>query len=131
MKLTKDFYLREFESHDGAATPEWAKDNLKRLSENLQVLRDYVNQPIHISSGYRSTTHNQRIGGVKNSYHTKGKAADITIKDYNPKEVANIIIKLICKGHMRQGGIGLYNGFVHYDIRGYKARWDNSTKHNF
>ena len=32
---------------------------------------------------------------------------------------------------MKEGGVGLYNGFVHYDIRGTKARWDNSSLFNF
>jgi len=25
---------------------------------------------------------------------------------------------------MKQGGLGLYDSFVHYDVRGVKARWD-------
>ena len=26
--------------------------------------------------------------------------------------------------YIPEGGLGIYNTFVHYDIRGYKARWD-------
>ena len=33
------------------------------------------------------------------------------------------IEKLIKEGKMKQGGIGIYKGFIHYDIRGTKARW--------
>jgi len=32
---------------------------------------------------------------------------------------------------MKEGGLGLYNTFVHYDIRGTKARWDYTKKENF
>jgi hypothetical protein len=28
---------------------------------------------------------------------------------------------------MKEGGLGLYNSWVHYDIRGKKIRWDKST----
>lgn len=45
----------------------------------LQPLRDHVKQPIRISSGYRSPEVNRAVGGVKNSQHTKGQAADITL----------------------------------------------------
>ncbi len=37
-----------------------------------------------------------------------------------------LIEDLIDMGHMLQGGLGLYEekGFVHYDIRKTKARWN-------
>jgi hypothetical protein len=41
----------------------------------------------------------------------------------SPAEVKNVIELLISEGRMEQGGIGLYPTFVHYDIRGEKARW--------
>lgn len=131
MKLTEDFNKIEFESRDGSKMPIEVLHNIRKVSKNLQVLRDYIGRPIHINSGYRSPKHNKRIGGVPNSYHTKGMAADITVRGYTPKRLARTIIKLINQGKMEQGGIGLYNGFVHYDIRGYNARWDKSPWYNF
>lgn len=123
MKLTNNFSLEEFESKDGAPTPVKVIENLKLLANNLQVLRDYLGKPIHINSGYRSPKHNRKIGGVKNSQHTLGKAADIVVKGMTPVEVANTIEKLIAQGKMKQGGLGIYSHFVHTDIRGTKARW--------
>lgn len=131
MRLTKNFNTEEFQSHDGAVMPLFARRNIQELANNLQVLRDELKEPIHINSGYRSPEHNRRIGGVPNSQHTKGKAADIVVKSKTPKQLAKTIMKLIKKGKMKQGGIGLYNGFVHYDIRGNKARWDKSSWYNF
>lgn len=131
MKLTKNFNKIEFESKDGAEMPEWVLTNIKELAKNLQVIRDVVGVPVHINSGYRSPQHNKRIGGVRNSKHTKGLAADITVQNYTPKKLARLILKLIKQGKIKQGGVGLYNGFVHYDIRGYKARWDKSPWYNF
>jgi len=45
----------------------------------LQPLRDAMNEPIKIGSGYRCTRLNQAVGGVGNSQHTKGEAADLCI----------------------------------------------------
>ena len=45
----------------------------------LQPLRDAMNEPIKIGSGYRCTRLNQAVGGVGNSQHTKGQAADLCI----------------------------------------------------
>lgn len=45
----------------------------------LQPLRDALQEPIVISSGYRCPQLNKAVGGVANSQHTKGEAADIFI----------------------------------------------------
>lgn len=125
MKLSNNFKLSEFASNDGAETPCNIQLNLKELALNLQVLRDYVGQPIKVNSGYRSPEYNATIpGAAKNSQHIYGKAADIVIDGYRPVQVKAMIEKLISEGKMKQGGIGNYNTFTHYDIRGTKARWD-------
>jgi uncharacterized protein YcbK (DUF882 family) len=87
------------------------------------VLRDAVGKSISITSGYRSPQHNKKIGGAKDSQHVKGMAADIKVAGMTPKEVALVIDGLIESGKMKQGGIGIYASWVHYDIRGTKARW--------
>ena len=131
MKIAKDFYKYEFESKDGAQMPSDVLQNIKQLAKQLQTIRDEIKQPLHINSAYRSSEHNKRIGGVKNSKHVLGLAADITCKNLTPKQLFKVILRLINKGKIKEGGLGLYNGFVHYDIRGYKARWDYSTLLNF
>jgi uncharacterized protein YcbK (DUF882 family) len=80
--------------------------------------------PIKINSAYRSLEHNSKISGASNSsQHLFAKASDIVIESKSPEQVANIIKVLISEGKMKQGGIGVYKTFTHYDIRGYKARW--------
>jgi len=116
MKLTENFNLSEFESKDGAEMPQEVLINITKLACNLQRLRDALNRPIRINSGYRSPSHNEAIGGVKNSQHTKGKAADIVVEGLSPKRVKRAIESLILDGEMLQGGIGLYDTFIHYDI---------------
>lgn len=124
MKLTKNFDSKEFDCKDGTPVPLEFMDNCKEVAENLQVLRDYLKVPVTITgSGYRTPTHNKNVKGVKNSQHLTASAADINAKGYTPKQLGVVIEKLIKEGKMKQGGLGVYAGFVHYDIRGTKARW--------
>jgi uncharacterized protein YcbK (DUF882 family) len=122
-KLTNNFTLQEFNSKCGRDIPNNVLPNIIQLAKNLQVLRDAVGKSISITSGYRSPQHNKKIGGAKDSQHVKGLAADIKVSGMTPKEVALVIEGLIESGKMKQGGIGIYPSWVHYDIRGTKARW--------
>lgn len=52
--------------------------NLIKLAENVfQPLRDYIDKPIRVSSGYRSKELNKLIGGASRSQHSKGEALDL------------------------------------------------------
>ena len=124
MRLTKNFTQREFRSKDGAKMPLDVLDNIKELACNLQVLRDLLGESIKINSGYRSEAHNKAVGGVKSSKHTKGLAADIRVKDLETDDLYLLIESLIKQGDMQEGGLGVYDTFVHYDIRGTRARWN-------
>lgn len=58
------------------------------LKNKLEQLRKLVgNRPIKIVSGYRCPEHNKAVGGVKNSQHLSGNAADIKIEGMTPREV--------------------------------------------
>lgn len=124
MKLTENFNSKEFDCKDGTPVPKELMDNCKELAENLQVLRDHLGVPVTVTgSGYRTPSHNTKVKGAKNSQHLKAKASDINAKGYTPKQLGNVIEELIKEGKMKQGGLGIYAKFVHYDIRGTKARW--------
>ena len=123
MRLTKNFSLSEFDCKDGTEMPSELLPNVLELAESLQELREMLNSPIRINSAYRSLQHNSKIGGSTNSQHLFGKAADIVVKGKTPSQVATMIKLLILEGKMKQGGIGVYDNFTHYDVRGHKARW--------
>jgi uncharacterized protein YcbK (DUF882 family) len=93
------------------------------LAQNLQVLREHVDKPIRVISGYRSKSYNTKISGARKSQHMVAKAADIKISGMTPTEVKAVIVQLIKEGKMHKGGIGLYRTFTHYDTRGWNARW--------
>ena len=123
MQLTKNFNLMEFACHDGTPVPKDLIPNCQILANNLQVIRDEIDCPLFILSGYRTESHNAKIGGEKNSFHKKAMAADITCKKYTPAGLRQIILRLIKEGKIINGGLGSYGTFTHYDVRGKAARW--------
>jgi uncharacterized protein YcbK (DUF882 family) len=140
MNLTKNFNLDEFiESgfyNEEVQENVWASydadtyvldQNLRRLAENLQVLRDHVGTSVIINIAYRPVWWEHQQGRSGTSQHCLGKAADIVISGMTPDEVADTIEKLIDEDKMEQGGLGRYNTFTHFDVRGYAARWDERT----
>lgn len=87
--LTPHFKLSEFTKSSTATarkidnTPsEQVVSNLKQLCEQvLEPLRTFAGQPIIIGSGFRCPALNKAVGGVPNSQHTVGEAADIHLPD--------------------------------------------------
>lgn len=92
-----------------------------QLLIGLELLREYVGKPIVVTCGYRCPRHNAEVGGVENSYHTKGMAADIYVVGLTPFELAGQAARVPL---FLNGGIGIYpsRGFVHVDV-GRKRRW--------
>lgn len=114
--LTENFSTSEFACRCGCGftVPHYA------LVEALQELRDLIALPIHIASGCRCEGHNRVVGGAKNSQHIQGKAADITCRWMAPRELRKYALMIL---GFKEGGIGLYPGFLHVDVRGTRARW--------
>ena len=132
-QLSKNFHLREFKCKDGTEVPEKYLCNVLELAQNLQIIRDACTEeqgkdcPLHINSGYRTPSYNATLeGSAVQSQHLTAKAADITCIYYSPKQMADKIEGLIKEGKIKQGGVGRYKGFTHYDIRGLKARWGSN-----
>lgn len=87
MNLSRNFTLQELTysrtavEHGLENVPgPLAFQSLRNLTTYLlQPLRDRYGNTIAITSGYRNETVNLLAGGVKNSQHTKGEAADCYI----------------------------------------------------
>ncbi|MGB6371674.1 MAG: D-Ala-D-Ala carboxypeptidase family metallohydrolase [Atribacterota bacterium] len=115
LKVAKHFKLSEF------ACPCCKRVMLHpKLLVKLIELRKILERPIYITSGYRCPRYNQKIGGVVNSYHCIGLAADIKVNNIN-------LIELL--GYAEEidfNGIGFYEkkNFLHLDVRPTKrTRW--------
>jgi zinc D-Ala-D-Ala carboxypeptidase len=108
--LSKNFSSSEFECHCGCGFN--AVD--MRLIEALQALRDLLGVPLNIGSGCRCDIHNANIGGEVESQHLTGKAADVNCFEYKPQLIARLAANIPA---FRAGGIGIYNTFVHVDVR--------------
>ena len=128
MKLTNNFNKSEFECKCGCDMPDDVLLEITKLASQLQHVRDFVRKPIRLTNAYRCPEHNKEVGGVSNSQHILGKAADIQITDLDPSEVYKTIDNLTEHGHILQGGLGKYNTFTHYDIRKTRARWDKTLE---
>ncbi len=82
----KHFRIEEFEASPTAESmgidntmPAEARRAVERLVEAvLDPLREEFAMPIYVNSGYRSAALNAAVGGVANSQHLRGEAADIT-----------------------------------------------------
>lgn len=100
MQLTPHFALHEFTRSDTARrhglsntpSPEHL-DNLKFLAGKLELIRSALDDcPIIITSGYRSPAVNKLVGGVPNSSHALGLAADLIAPSFGSvREVCEAI----------------------------------------
>lgn len=93
MNLTPNFTLYEFFKSDTARARSISNvpatvadlvrviDNIAHLADILQSVRDQYGGAIRITSGYRCPALNRAVGGVADSYHLKGAAADLQAAD--------------------------------------------------
>jgi len=137
-RLTKNFVLDEFiiskfynEEQQLKVWQSFYDDaenllpTIQKLANQLQVLRDYRNRPIRVNISYRPLWWELLQNRSGSSKHVYGMASDIVMKNVSTEQTYKDIEHLISNGDMLQGGLGLYNTFVHYDIRRTKARWNN------
>lgn len=93
--------------------------NLRALAAVLQVVRDYFNKPLIITSGVRPVAWELIQGRSGTSYHTKGLAADFYIEGKELFDVYIFIEKTI-KGGGR--AINPQLNFIHYDLGTHRYR---------
>lgn len=103
------FKYSEFDSPDEPGSGErFMSDKLIMM---LDEARKDFGRPMRINSGYRTEAHNKKVGGVADSPHMAGVAADIKIN--NSRDRHDLIVSLL-KSNFNRIGIG--KNFIHVDI---------------
>lgn len=137
-KLTSNFSVDEYLVNQNGN----GKINKKALihANMLQELREYLDEPIYVTSWYRSKKYNKSCGGISTSNHLKGTATDIYVKDLDSKKFLKIAKKWksICERYLIVGEIGYYpdDGFIHvgsyitYSKKFYNWRTKNGVQWN-
>ena len=80
------------------------------ITECLQPLRDKLKKPVIVTSGYRCPQVNKAVGGVANSQHMTGQAADIHVNGMRPQQLIDFIVK---SGIVWDELINEYDSWVH------------------
>lgn len=127
-QITKNFNLDEFKCKSGYGEMIINEKVIAHI-QRLQKFRDWYNRPMSITSGYRTPIYNKQVGGVSDSQHIYGIAADIilpaeylkysSIRKKEFKQNVQIKWNELCKADGLQGGVGWYNqqNFMHLDSR--------------
>jgi hypothetical protein len=90
--------------------PPLVRENMVTLvHEVLDPARDKLGEPIVVNSGYRCQKHNKAVGGVANSQHTKGEAADVSA---GSTQANKKLLKLLIEGQ-KYDQLIIYPTFLH------------------
>jgi zinc D-Ala-D-Ala carboxypeptidase len=100
VKLSPNFTLAELTASDAAKragvenqpTPVEVL-RLRRLALGLEWVRDIVKKPVRVHSAFRNEKVNALVGGVENSDHRLGLAADISVSGMTARELANTLAR--------------------------------------
>ena len=104
----KYFNYEEFDSPDAQGSGQLMDP---KLLEMIDEAREIYGKPIHVTSGYRTETHNRKVGGVSSSSHLKGLAIDVAcVKSDDRFEMLTALLEV---GFNR---IGVAGTFIHVDI---------------
>ncbi|MCQ4370005.1 D-Ala-D-Ala carboxypeptidase family metallohydrolase [Enterobacter asburiae] len=113
--LSKHFSRSEFACRCGCGFDRISPE----LITVLEDVRTHFGAPVKINSGCRCEKHNAKVGGVPNSQHVQGIAADIVVSGRTPALVAEYLERK----YPDRYGVGRYSNFTHIDVRQVKARW--------
>lgn len=105
--LTRNFSIAELSSPD---QPGSGINMDKQFMSKVQLLRDFVNMPLLVNSGFRSVKHNKLIGGSIDSSHLTGLAIDLKCNDSRLRFL--LLQGAIMIGFNR---IGIGWNFIHLD----------------
>ena len=104
----KYFSYDEFDSPDEIGSGKHMDQDLLVMIDRARAL---YGKPIVVTSGFRTESHNKKVGGVKSSSHLKGLAIDVACK--RSKDRFKMLTALLEAGFNR---IGVASTFIHVDV---------------
>lgn len=101
MQLSTNFHLNELTASETAKAQDIKNTpnadqihNLRLLTIHvLQPIRSFLNRPVKVNSGFRSEELNEAVGGVSNSFHKQGLAADVEVEGISASTLSQMIEK--------------------------------------
>ena len=105
--IMSHFDIQEFDSSDQLGSGVYMKIKFLKM---LDAAREQAGIPFRVNSGYRTPEHNTAVGGVPDSAHTRGWAADIAARTLEQK--IRIVRAARSVGFNR---FGIYDTFIHLD----------------
>lgn len=138
IQLTPHFKMSEFTNSEYAKSHNIRNvfqskymTNLTNLVNVLETIRQRYGLPITVTSGYRSKALNTALGGVSNSDHLYGAAADIKGK-YSNRGLWNLIVDMINNNDIEvrqliwEKGTTTEPAWIHISVN----NMQNSYRHN-
>ena len=117
----KHFKRSEFACKCGKYCNGYPAEIDMKMVKIADAIRERIRKPISVNSGLRCKTHNANVGGVPNSQHLYGTAADLGCPiGCTPSQMASIAEEIMGN----TGGIGIYSWGIHIDTRSTKSRWN-------
>lgn len=117
------FFISQLQKRSGKIPAQYL-GNARKLLTALTKFVDFAGidpESVVFISGYRSEDYNAEIGGASKSQHITASAADIQVKGLSSEDLAKKLKE--AESTVKFGGLGLYSGWVHVDIRDGFARW--------
>lgn len=125
-KITRYFTVGEVTQRDPRRSPaagSQVEKNILILAKQLDIIRAKWARPIGVTSWYRPTSVNAEVGGVRNSQHILGSAADV----YDIGGLDSQFEQFLDRewGDRALGyGVASGRGFTHLDLRTGRLRWE-------
>lgn len=115
MRTWDDIFYFKPSEFDSADAPGSGRINMDpEFVFLLDEIRHHLGKPMHVNSGYRTPTHNVKVGGATNSAHKKQpcRAADVACPTW---EYCFEVVRRALQLGIRRIGIQAQGKFVHLD----------------